>query len=224
MNSFKFAFAAVSATALMALTGNALAQAPARPASAAAAAATRAAAPAAPAATAISHGPAIAGVCIVDIDQILAESAIGKAANTRLQKLQTDVQAEVTAEQTSLVNDAKTFQAQRATLAQDAADKKDADLQVRNNALQRKVQQRQAELQATQQKAADRILSEIDPVEAQVYQQRNCSVLLSRQSVIAANPAMDITPVVITALNARISTLTFERERLDQPVAAPQTR
>ncbi len=224
MNSFKFAFAAVSATALIALTGNALAQAPARPATAAAAAATRAAAPAAPAATAISHGPAIAGVCIVDIDQILAESAIGKAANTRLQKLQTDVQAEVTAEQTSLVNDAKTFQAQRATLAQDAADKKDADLQVRNNALQRKVQQRQAELQATQQKAADRILSEIDPVEAQVYQQRNCSVLLSRQSVIAANPAMDITPVVITALNARISTLTFERERLDQPVAAPQTR
>lgn len=79
-------------------------------------------------------------------------------------------------------------------------------------------------MQATQQKAADRILSEIDPVEAQVYQQRNCSVLLSRQSVIAANPAMDITPVVITALNARISTLTFERERLDQPVAAPQTR
>jgi Skp family chaperone for outer membrane proteins len=224
MNSFKFAFAAFSATALMALTGNALAQAPARPATAAAAAAPRAAAPAAPAATAISHGPAIAGVCIVDIDQILAESAIGKAANTRLQKLQTDVQAEVTAEQTSLVNDAKTFQAQRATLAQDAADKKDADLQVRNNALQRKVQQRQAELQATQQKAADRILSEIDPVEAQVYQQRNCSVLLSRQSVIAANPAMDITPVVITALNARISTLTFERERLDQSVAAPQTR
>jgi len=224
MNSFKFAFAAVSATALMALTGNALAQSPARPATAAAAAATRAAAPATPAATAISHGPAIAGVCIVDIDQILAESAIGKAANTRLQKLQTDVQAEVTAEQTSLVNDAKTFQAQRATLAQDAADKKDADLQVRNNALQRKVQQRQAELQATQQKAADRILSEIDPVEAQVYQQRNCSVLLSRQSVIAANPAMDITPVVITALNARISTLTFERERLDQSVAAPQTR
>jgi len=224
MNSFKFAFAAVSATALMALTGNALAQSPARPATAAAAAATRAAAPATPAATAISHGPAIAGVCIVDIDQILAESAIGKAANTRLQKLQTDVQAEVTAEQTSLVNDAKTFQAQRATLAQDAADKKDADLQVRNNALQRKVQQRQAELQATQQKAADRILSEIDPVEAQVYQQRNCSVLLSRQSVIAANPAMDITPVVITALNARISTLTFERERLDQPVAAPQAR
>jgi outer membrane protein len=191
---------------------------------AAAAAAPRAAAPAAPAATAISHGPAIAGVCIVDIDQILAESAIGKAANTRLQKLQTDVQAEVTAEQTSLVNDAKTFQAQRATLAQDAADKKDADLQVRNNALQRKVQQRQAELQATQQKAADRILSEIDPVEAQVYQQRNCSVLLTRQSVIAANPAMDITPVVITALNARISTLTFERERLDQSVSAPQTR
>ena len=37
-----------------------------------------------------------------------------------------------------------------------------------------------------------------------------------------ANPAMDITPVVITALNARIQTLTFERERLDPTPAAAQ--
>ena len=35
-----------------------------------------------------------------------------------------------------------------------------------------------------------------------------------------ANPAMDITDAVVAALDARIKTLTFDRERLDQaPVA-----
>ena len=210
----KFAFAAASAAALLALAGAAAAQAPA-------AAAPR---PAAAAAPAITHGPAIGGVCVVDVDRILAESAVGKAANARLQKLTTDVQAELTAEQTALVNDAKTFDTQRATLATDAAEKRQADLQLRGAALQRKAELRQREIQATQAKALDRIASELDPVEVQVYQQRACSMLVNRQAVVAVNPAMDISPVIITALNARIPTLTFDRERLDQAASAAQAR
>ena len=217
MTAFKIASAAASAAALMVLAGGAHAQAPA---------AARPATPAAPAAAGptITHGPAIAGICVVDVDRILADSAVGKAANARLQKLTTDVQAELTAEQTALVNDAKTFDTQRASLATDAAEKRQADLQLRGAALQRKADLRQREIQATQAKAIDRIAAELDPVEAAVYQQRQCSMLVSRQAVAAFNPAMDISPVVITALNARISTLTFERERLDQGPAAPQAR
>jgi Skp family chaperone for outer membrane proteins len=205
MTIFRNASAAAGLAALMATAVPAFAQAPA-----------------APAAPEINHGPAIAGMCVVDVDRVLVESSVGKAANTRLQSLTSAVQAELTAEQTSLVNDARTFETQRATLAQDAADRRDADLQVRRNALQRKAELRQAELQATQQKALERIATELDPVQAAVYQQRNCAILFTRQALIAVNPAMDITPVVITALNTRISTLTFERERLDQTPAAPQ--
>ncbi len=212
MTAFKTAFATAGAAALLVFASAASAQAPA------AAAAPR------PAPPAITHGPAIAGVCVVDVDRILAESAVGKAANTRLQQLAQAVSAELKAEQDALVKDATAFQTARPTLAQDAIDKRDADLQVRNNALQRKAEQRQRELQATQQKAVNRIAVELDPVEAQVYQQRQCSLLLSREAVSAFNPAMDITPVVITALNSRISTLTFERERLDQAAPAAQAR
>ena len=53
------------------------------------------------------------------------------------------------------------------------------------------------------------------------YQQARCSVLLQRDSVILANPAMDITPSVITGLNAKITQFAFDRERLDQAAAAP---
>jgi Skp family chaperone for outer membrane proteins len=210
MTIFRNASAAGLA-ALMAMAVPAFAQAPAAPAAAAR-----------PAPPPVTHGPPIAGMCVVDVDRVLVESAVGKAANTRLQALTSAVQAELTAEQTALVNDARTFETQRATLAQDAADRRDADLQVRRNALQRKAELRQAEIQATQQKALERIATELDPVQAAVYQQRGCSVLLTRQALLAVNPAMDISAVVITALNARISTLTFERERLDQGAAAPQ--
>lgn len=219
MTAFKTAFATAGAAALLIFAGAASAQAPAARPATAAAPATPAAAPSVPA---ITHGAPIPGMCVVDVDRILGESAVGKAAAARLQQLANVVKSELTAEQDALVKDAQAFQTARATLTQDVADKRDADLQVRNNALQRKADLRQRELQATQQKAFNRILVELDPVEAQVYQQRQCAILFTRDAVSASNPAMDITPTVITALNSRISTLTFERERLDQPATAPQ--
>lgn len=209
MTAYKLTLASAGAAAMLAFASVAAAQAPAAPA---------AAAPQ----TALTHGPAIPGMCVVSVDRILVESAVGRAASARLQQLSTVVRAELTAEQEALVRDATAFQAARPTLAQDAIDTRDAGLQVRNNALQRKADQRQRELQATQQKAFARIASELEPVEAQVYQQRQCSILITADAVTAANPAMDITPTVITALNSRISTLTFERERLDPAPAAAQ--
>ena len=217
MTTYKTAFATAGAAALLAFASAAAAQAPAAPAAA------RPAAPAAAAAApAMTHGPAIPGVCVVNGERILVESAVGKAVAARLQQLSNVVRAELTAEQDALVKDAQAFQTARATLAQDAIDKRDADLQVRNNALQRKAEQRQRELQATQPKALGRLTTELAPVDIQVYQQRQCSLLLAAEAVMASNPSMDISPVLITALNARIQTLTFERERLDPTPAAAQ--
>jgi outer membrane protein len=61
----------------------------------------------------------------------------------------------------------------------------------------------------------------MEPLISQAYQQKNCSVLLQRTAVVIANPAMDITPQVVAALNAKIIQFAFDRERLDQAVAAP---
>ena len=59
-----------------------------------------------------------------------------------------------------------------------------------------------------------------------LYTQRNCGVLFDRQAVFAANPAMDVTDAAVAALNAKIQTFTFERERAqpNQPAAAAPTR
>ena len=93
------------------------------------------------------------------------------------------------------------------------------DLQTRAASLQRKAQQRDREVSATEQKAVSRLGQELDPLVRQAYQQKHCSLLLQRSAVVFANPAMDLTPQVGAALNAKITQFAFDRERLDQ--AAP---
>jgi len=188
------------------------------------AAAAPAPAAAAPAAPAVTHGPPVPGLCIVSVENAIGASTVGKYVNTRLQQLVAQVNAELNAEKTSLENDAKALDGQRATLDQNTFEQRAAALQVRNNALQRKAQLRDQEIQATEQKAINRVGVEMEPLIRQAYQQKQCSMLINRNSIILGNPAADITPAVVTALNAKITQFAFDRERLDQqarPAAAP---
>jgi outer membrane protein len=175
-------------------------------------------APAAPAAPAVTHGPALTGVCIFSSPRAVASSQVGKAVDARLKTIIQQVNAELTAERTGLDNEAKALDAKKATLAQDALEQQASALQVKANAWQRKGQLRQKEVEATEQKALSRVYQELDTPIKQVYQAQKCSILFDRESVMLANPSMDITDAVVTALDGRIKTLTFDRERLDQQV------
>lgn len=181
----------------------------------------QAAAPAA--APAVSHGPALPGVCVISLEGAITGSTVGQYVQTRLQQIATQVQAELKAEDTALQNEAKTLEGQRASLDQKTFETRATALQTKANAFQRKAQQRERELGATQQKALGRVGQELDPIIRQVYQQRQCSLLLNRDSVVLANPAMDISQPVVTALNAKITQFNFDRERLDQAAAPAQT-
>lgn len=183
----------------------------------------QAAKPAAAAPT-VSHGPALANVCILNRDQVLGASTVGKSIDTRLQQINAQVEAELKTEATAINTEAQSLDTQRATLDPNAFEKRQADLQVRANAFERKRQQRAREMQETQQKALGRFEQEMAPAITQVYQSKQCSLLLERAAVVLANPAMDVTPQVIAALNARIQTFTFDRERLDAPAAGPAGR
>ncbi len=179
-------------------------------------------APAAAAAPAVSHGPALAGVCVISLEGAIATSTVGKYVQTRLQQIAAQVQAELRAEETALQTEATTLEGQRASLDQNTLQTRANALNTKANAFQRKAQQRERELGATQQKALGRVGQELDPIIRQVYQQRQCSLLLNRDAVVIANPAMDISQPVITALNAKITQFSFDRERLDQQAAPAQ--
>ena len=200
-----FAVGALAAAAALTAAGPALAQA------------------AAPAAVppSVAQGPPIAGMCVISYEAAIGGSTVGKYVDTRLQQIIAQVNAELNAERTSLETDAKALEAQRATLDQNTLEQRGAGLQVRANALQRKAETRNRELQATQEKAVGRIEDELSPLVRQAYEAKNCAILLQANAVLIVNPAMNITPQVTTALNAKITQFAFDREHLDQgPVAA----
>ena len=180
-----------------------------------------AAAPAPPAPPSVSHGAPLAGVCVFSGDRAIGDSTVGKFVFTRLQQLTQQASAEVSAEETALNTDAKALDGQRGTLDQNTFETRASAIQVRANALQRKVQQRNAEMQRTQEKALGRLSNELSPLVRTAYQAKACSMLINREALTLdlANPSMDITPAVVTALNAKITQFTFDRERLDQPAA-----
>jgi Skp family chaperone for outer membrane proteins len=180
--------------------------------------------PAAPAAAApqVSHGNAPPGVCVISPEGVVANSSVGKYVQTRLQQLVAQVNAELQGERTTLENDAKTLNSQRTTLDQNTLEQRAAALEVRDRAFQRKAQQRDQEMQATQSKALNRIYTEMEPLIRQAYQAKSCAMLVNRQVVVLANPSMDLTPQVVTALNSKITQFAFERERLDQAATAPR--
>jgi outer membrane protein len=164
-------------------------------------------------------GPAISGVCIVNIEGAIGASTVGKYVNTRLQQLGAQVKAELTSEQSGIETEGKALQAQQASLDKATLDQRTETFRTHYNALQQKAALREREMQATEQKATSRILQEMDPLVHQAYAQKHCGLLLQRNAVVLANPAMDITPEVITALNAKITQFPFDREHLDQGAA-----
>jgi outer membrane protein len=201
--------AGVAVGALISIAGAAFAQ----PATRARAAAAPAAAPAAPS---IAHGPALPGVCLVSIEGALGDSLVGKAYNARLQQLGQQVNAELQPQAASLETDGRALETQRATLDGPTYQKRVADLNLRAANFDRLQQQRQREMQATQQKALQRIGAEVNQVLPGVYQEHHCSMLLRGEAVLMGNPAMDVTGAVTAALNAKITTITFDREQLPQ--------
>jgi outer membrane protein len=166
--------------------------------------------------TQLNYGPPIAGLCTVSVEGVIGNSTVGKYVDTRLGQIGAQVNAELNGDKTGIDNEAKVLDGQRSTLDQNAFEQRAAALQVRANSLERKAQLRERELQATQQQAVGRIINEMKPLIASAAQQKNCAIVLDRSTVIAVNPAMDLTPGVVTALNAKLTQFAFDRTRLDQ--------
>jgi outer membrane protein len=166
-------------------------------------------------------GPAIPGVCVLSLEAVVSGSTVGRYVATRMQQLNQTAQAELSSDATSLQNDEKALEASRASLSSDQLQQRVAALQGRENDLNRTVQIRREEMSQTAQNAQKRILTESTPIFQEAARAHNCSIVLERAGVLAAETSMDLTPTVITGLNAKITQFEFDRVHLDQTAAAP---
>ncbi|HUH24305.1 MAG TPA: OmpH family outer membrane protein [Brevundimonas sp.] len=162
-------------------------------------------------------GPVIPGVCLLSREAVFANAAAGKAASARLQELAAVAQTEIETERQPLEAQLRALETQ----PDNAARRQRAEtLAGQWQALQQKAAHASQEVEATRVKAMERIANEAQPAIAQVYAAKSCGLLLDRNSALGGNFANDLTAEVVQALDARLSTITFERERLPEMARA----
>lgn len=169
-------------------------------------------------------GNPVPGVCLLSREAIFANAAVGKAASARLKQISDAAQAEINTDKQPIDAEARALQSEAARLTPEQRRTREQALAARLQPVQAKAQLRSREIEATREKALERISTEAQPVIAQVYRQRNCGLLVDRRSVLGGNMTNDLTAAVVQGLDARITTISFNRETLPtQPmaVAAP---
>ncbi len=154
------------------------------------------------AAQANPKGPLVPGLCIVFKERVLGTSTVGVFAAGRLTAIENEVNNEVAAARNQAQTDARALEAQRATLGEQAFLAQAQALAQRYDTL---YQIRSRELQATNQMVEQRIYQEMGPVVIDVFQARNCTVILDASAVIMRANALDITTDVVQRLNTRIT-------------------
>jgi Skp family chaperone for outer membrane proteins len=162
-------------------------------------------------------GTQIPGVCLLSQQAVIANAKVGVAAMARLKQLTDQAQAEVEAGRKPIEADAKALEAQRASLKSADFQQKQQALGQRLQALQQTAQLRSREIEATRQKALARIAGEAQPLIAQVYKAHACGLLLDRGAVLGGNMGGDLTAAVVQAIDAKIATISFDRETLPAP-------
>lgn len=167
-----------------------------------------------PAAAPALGGNPVPGVCLLSQQAIFANAKIGVAALARLTQLGQEAQAEIDAEKRPIDAEVQAYQTEQAKLTPAQRQSREQALGPRVQAVQVKAQQRGREIEATRAKTLGRISTEAQPVIASVYKARGCGLLLDRNSVLGGNLTNDLTAAVVQGLDAKISTITFNRETL----------
>ncbi len=214
MHTKSLAARAVCAVAVLAFAGAAAAQ-------------TTAPKPAAgPAQLPVTHGAPVAGLCVWNIGAALENSNAGKGLLGSLNTMKNNVTYELTnannilqAKQKKFADDARKPDADGLAL-----NKTKLDLDSEGANLEGRLQLRQAELERTRNEALAAFSRMMDPLVIQAYQARQCSILIPDSSAVIYNPAMDITPAVVAAANAKGQTVPVAYKvlgKLPAPATAP---
>jgi Skp family chaperone for outer membrane proteins len=169
--------------------------------------------PPSPAAAQQNAGPLIAGVCLLSQQAVFANAKVGVAASARIKQLTEQAQAEVDLDRRPIEAEAKALDADPKVKPTDRAARTQA-LTARMQAVQQKATLRQREIEATRQKAFGRIVAEENGVISQVYRAHGCGLLFDRAAVLTGNMGGDLTADVVKGLDARMTTITFDRETL----------
>ncbi len=155
----------------------------------------------------VSGGPPIPGVCVLSREAVFDLSKVGQDVTAQFRARRDKMQAEVNHQEAGIEADIKTLEKDKDSLSLDAYHQRQQELVKRLQDLRSDAAKASQKLEGARQAAVTKIAAEAQPFVAEVYQRYRCSLLLSRDAVLAGNPGMDVTGEVIKDLNGKITTM-----------------
>ncbi len=159
-------------------------------------------------------------VLIIDQSRVLQDSDVGKHVKRQIQSIGKQMEAEMLAQNTPVSEERTRLMTELKGMSAEALNAR-PDLQKRAVALQEKMQKnqleakyKQTELQITEQKAIEKIKTQLASIIQAIVAEKQADVILDRSVVVFAGPKVDITDTVISRLNSQMRTVTVVRERL----------
>jgi outer membrane protein len=140
-------------------------------------------------------------IIVIDRQQLLQRSSAGKDIFTQTQNLSKQLETQLRTEETALQTEAVQLQQQLAILAADVRAQREKDFTAKQQAFQGRVQQRQAQIQASFNAAARQVEVALDPILQAIMRERGANMVLDRTAVIVATTDVDVTQLALQRLD-----------------------
>lgn len=149
-------------------------------------------------------------IAVVDVQFLLENSSASKDVRAQIEKIRANYQKEFKEKQEELTRLFQTIARERATLTQDAYQRRFGDLQHKASSFEKEAQERQSNLDSAMGAASNTITSAIGQIADEIMKERKFALVLPRSVTIGAPTVPDITQEVLKRLNRQMQTLAIE--------------
>ena len=144
---------------------------------------------------------------VLEVQRIVAESAVGKESLARVQRVQAAKQEELTKRQNDLRDLEKKIQDQSKALSEESLDKLQKDYQAKALEFKRAQDDAQRELEELQRKELGELEKKVMPVIDTVAKEQGYYLVFNKfqSGLLFADTSSDMTDAVITKFNSQIA-------------------
>lgn len=156
-------------------------------------------------------------IAVVNIQQIMRDSAAGKSVRSQLEGKQKSFQSDLSKKEESLRKEEQELGSQRGVLAKDAFEQKVRDYQSKVTGTQKEVQTKKATLDVAFERALGDIQKVVTDIIGQMSKERGFSVAIPTSQILYAESNLDITADVLKQLDSKLPNVAV---KFDAPAAA----
>ena len=162
-------------------------------------------------------------IAVVDLQAILKDSKAGKSIQEQLDKLRKSFQDEFSKQEEKLRGQDQELTKLRPTLPADEFAKKRKEFEKNVGDAQRSAQEKRKQLEQAVGMATNQLQSKVFQVVGKIAEDRNVTLVLSRNQVFLAQRSVDITKDAIQNLDAQITTIPVTLQAAAKSDAKPKT-